>query len=68
MRHAAEYKTEHGLYKATIKAIEAGGFPRVWFCQQAISHCKAAFPELLPQLERLIYGEQRTLADLQQAM
>lgn len=54
MQNPRNYKTEYGLYRATMKALETPGMKKAWFVHNAEVYCRERFPELLPQLLKLI--------------
>ena len=52
------YRTRSGLYSGTVQALSTlTTVRRAWWIHTAIYHCEQEFPDLLPQLKKLVYGE-----------
>lgn len=73
MQVPANYKTEYGLYRATMHVLDGkqdgtlNAMRAAWWIQNARYTCQERFPELLPQLNELINSyAPRTLDDLKQ--
>jgi hypothetical protein len=66
MRYPHEYKTDFGLYKATIKILESYGLKdRPHWLRNALYECEKNHPELYPQLKNIIYpGTKVNIEDL----